>query len=84
MAAGIDAGKITPDTTYDDTGTVTVSGHKLSNYDLSTHGPYGLATMTNVIEHSINTGAVFAEGKTGNDIFTSYLEKFGLGRKDRR
>jgi cell division protein FtsI/penicillin-binding protein 2 len=81
MAAGIDAGKITPTTTYTDYGTVTISGKKLSNYDLKTHGPYGLATMTNVIEHSINTGAVFAEGKTGNDIFASYLKKFGLNEK---
>jgi cell division protein FtsI/penicillin-binding protein 2 len=81
MSAGIDAGKLTPDTTYNDSGTVTVNGKKLSNYDLATHGPYGIATMTNVIEHSINTGAVFAEGRTGNDIFTSYLKKFGLGDK---
>ena len=81
MAAGIDAGKLTPDTTYYDSGTVTVSGKKLSNYDLVKHGSYGVATMTNVIEHSINTGAVFAEGKTGNAIFTEYLKKFGLGEK---
>jgi cell division protein FtsI/penicillin-binding protein 2 len=81
MAAGIDAGKLTPQTTYYDNGTVTVSGKKLSNYDLVKHGPYGMATMTNVIEHSINTGAVFAESKVGNDIFTSYLKKFGLDEK---
>lgn len=81
MSAGIDAGKLTPETTYYDSGTVTVSGKKLSNYDLKTHGPYGLATMMNVIEHSINTGAVFAEGRTGNDVFAGYLKKFGLGGK---
>jgi cell division protein FtsI/penicillin-binding protein 2 len=82
MAAGIDAGKITPQTTYDDKGSVTISGKKLTNYDFSTHGAYGPGTtMTNVIEHSINTGAVFAEGQTGNDIFTSYLKKFGLDEK---
>lgn len=81
MAAGIDAGKLTPATTYYDTGTVVVNGRKLSNYDLAKHGPYGVATMTNVIEHSINTGAVFAEGKVGNGIFTDYLKKFGLDEK---
>ena len=41
MAAGIDAGKITPDTTYDDPGTLEVDGAKITNYDLATHGPYG-------------------------------------------
>ncbi len=82
MAAGIDAGKITPQTTYDDKGTVVISGAKITNYDLLTHGAYGPGTtMTNVIEHSINTGAVFAEEQTGNDIFTNYLKKFGLGEK---
>lgn len=81
MAAGIDSGKLTPDTTYYDSGSVTVSGKKITNYDAKTHGAYGRATMTNVIEHSINTGAVFAEAKIGNDIFTSYMKKFGLGEK---
>ena len=82
MAAGIDAGKITPQTTYDDKGSVTISGKKLTNYDFLTHGAYGPGTtMTNVIEHSINTGAVFAEEQTGNDIFASYLRKFGLDER---
>ncbi len=81
MAAGIDAGKLTPQTTYYDSGTVKVSGRTLSNYDLVKHGPYGMTTMTSVIEHSINTGAVFAEGKTGNEVFTDYLKRFGLGEK---
>ena len=81
MAAGIDAGKFTPETTYVDKGTVTVSGWKISNYDLKTKGPYGKATMTNVIEHSINTGAVFAERLIGNALFTSYVKKFGFEEK---
>jgi cell division protein FtsI/penicillin-binding protein 2 len=37
--------------------------------------------MTEVIEHSINTGAIWAENATGNDIYLSYLKKFGLGDK---
>jgi cell division protein FtsI/penicillin-binding protein 2 len=82
MAAGIDAGKITPMTTYTDTGSVTFGKAKITNYDLTTHGPYGSGTtMTNVIEHSINTGAVFAEQKTGNATFLSYLKNFGFDDK---
>lgn len=81
MATGIDSGKITPDTTYVDAGTVTLNGRTISNYDLKTHGPYGKATMTNVIEHSINTGAVFAERAIGRDIFTKYLTTFGFSEK---
>jgi cell division protein FtsI (penicillin-binding protein 3) len=37
--------------------------------------------MTNVIEHSINTGAVFAERRIGRDIFVKYVKDFGFGEK---
>ena len=79
MAAGIDAGKITPQTTYDDKGYVDVNKAHITNYDLTTHGPYGPGTtMTQVIEHSINTGAIYAENQIGNAIFTDYMKKFRI------
>jgi cell division protein FtsI (penicillin-binding protein 3)/stage V sporulation protein D (sporulation-specific penicillin-binding protein) len=34
--------------------------------------------MTEVLEKSINTGAVFAEEKLGHDSFLRYLDKFGF------
>lgn len=78
MAAGLDAGKITPDTTYFDTGVLKVSGREIKNWDLKANGKL---TMTNVIEKSVNTGAAFAERQTGHSIFKSYLNKFGFGEK---
>lgn len=78
MAAGIDAGKITPETTFEDTGKLVVSGKTIQNWDLKAHGT---VTMTNVLEHSINTGAAFAQRKIGNTIFREYLDKFGFGEK---
>lgn len=78
MAAGIDSGRITPDTTFVDTGTLVVSGKKIQNWDLKAHGK---VTMTNVIEQSINIGAAFAERQTGDDIFKEYVTKFGFGEK---
>jgi cell division protein FtsI/penicillin-binding protein 2 len=79
MAAGIDAGKITPNTTYDDKGYVNVGKAHITNYNLTTYGAYGPGTtMTEVIEHSINTGAIFAENQTGNSTFTEYMKKFHL------
>ncbi len=82
MAAGIDSGKITSQTTYNDKGTIIVNKARITNYDFLTHGAYGPGTtMTNIIEHSINTGAVFVEEQTGNDIFTSYMKRFGLGER---
>ncbi len=82
MAAGIDSGKITPTTTYNDTGKITVDGRTITNYDLKTRGPYGPGTtMTQVIEHSINTGAIFAENRTGNDTFEEYMKKFRVDQR---
>jgi len=75
MSAGIDSGKITPETTYTDTGSVTFNGKTIQNWDLKAHG---LQTMTGVLEQSINTGAVFTQRKTGPDIFYNYLIKFGF------
>ncbi len=81
MASGIDAGKFTPETTYVDTGGLTINGRHIQNYDLKEKGPYGKITMTNVIEHSVNTGAVFAERLIGRELFRSYLEKFGIAER---
>ncbi|HVO28903.1 MAG TPA: penicillin-binding transpeptidase domain-containing protein, partial [Candidatus Paceibacterota bacterium] len=54
----------------------------ITNYDLTTHGPYGPGTtMTEIIEHSINTGAIFVENQTGNATFLNYMKKFGLDEK---
>jgi stage V sporulation protein D (sporulation-specific penicillin-binding protein) len=78
MAAGIDSGKITPDTTYVDTGSLTLNGRTVRNWDLKS---YGEVTMTRVIERSINTGAAFAQRAMGDDVFYDYLVKFGLKEK---
>lgn len=76
MSAGIDAGKITPATTFVDTGSLTLGGRTIKNWDLKAHGR---VTMTEVIEQSINTGAAFAEQETGHETFAAYVKKFGFG-----
>ncbi len=74
MSAGIDAGAITPETTYYDKGYFTADGKTIKNWDLKAHGTM---TMTNVIEQSVNTGSVFAQQKMGRATFYDYLLKFG-------
>lgn len=76
MAAGIESGAITPTTTFNDTGSVTLNTKTIKNWDGKA---YGKITMTEVIERSVNTGAVFTEAKTGHDIFYDYLRRFGFG-----
>ncbi len=75
MAAAIDAGKVTPATTYEDTGSLTIRDRTVSNY---AQRIWGQRTMTEVLEFSINTGAVFAQQQLGNRQFLEYMEQFGL------
>ncbi len=76
MAAALEENRISPDTTYTDEGSVTISGFTVYNYGQRTYG--GPLTMTNVLEKSINTGAVFVERKLGPTSFLKYIEKFGF------
>lgn len=75
MAAGIDSGAIRPSTTYYDSGSITLNGKTIKNWDLKANGTL---SMTGVIEGSVNTGAVFAQQRTGDEQFYQYLEKFGF------
>ena len=75
MSAGIDSGAITPETTFYDTGSLSLNGYTIRNWDKKA---YGTVTMTEVIEHSMNTGAAFAEKKMGHKTFLKYVEKFGF------
>jgi stage V sporulation protein D (sporulation-specific penicillin-binding protein) len=78
MAAAIEEGKITPETTYVDEGFIKIGPDTLYNYAKRT---YGECTMTEVLEKSINTGAVFAGNKLPRDVFLDYIEKFGVFEK---
>lgn len=78
MAAGLDAGKFTPQTTVYDNGDFEASGFHIHNWDLKA---YGTVTMTNIIEHSLNVGTSLAQRIEGRDTFLKYLKAFGYGEK---
>lgn len=75
LAAGLDSGRITPQTVYEDKGQVRIKGSVISNVDGRS---YGQQTMTQVLEKSINTGAVFVQQKIGRDIFQDYIQRFNF------
>jgi len=75
MAAGLDTGKVTPDTTYIDKGYYEVGGYRITNYKDQVHGE---TTMRNVLEFSINTGAIFVAEQVGNETLRKYFKKFGF------
>jgi len=78
MAGAIDAGVVTPTTTYFDAGSVVVDKKTINNFDKKGRG---VATMQEVLDQSLNTGMVFVESKLGNDKFRSYMESYGIGQK---
>lgn len=78
FAMALEEKKITPQETYEDKGIVKIDGWEISNYG---QRKYGLQTMTNVLEKSINTGAVFVAQKIGKEKFLEYFEKFGFSEK---
>ena len=75
MSAGIDAGVVTPTTMYDDKGFVEMDGAKLHNYDDVGRGVIG---MQEVLNDSLNTGAVYVMQQLGRDAFRKYFYGFGL------
>lgn len=77
MVSGLDSGKIDFDTAYIDTGEVNEAGYTIENSDFKS---YGKQTMTQVIEKSLNTGAIFVEKEMGNELFYDYVKKFGFGQ----
>ena len=77
MAAALDVGKVTPITTYEDKGYEEIAGFTIKNSDGQAHG---VKNMTQVLEESLNTGAIFAARSVGADLFYNYFQRFGFGR----
>ena len=77
MAAAIDLGLVTPESTYYDSGVASVpGGHSVHNWDFSAHGT---TTATQVLQKSLNTGAIWLANLLGPDRFYDYLQHFGFG-----
>lgn len=83
MSMAIDDGDVTPNTTYNDSGPISVDFNVYTNeYDFqiknSENRYLGLVNMTTVLAKSLNTGMTFVAKKMGPALFYSYLEKYGL------
>ncbi len=76
MAAGLDSGVITPQTTYYDAGTVTLDGFTIGNYDGRGRG---IVSMQEVLNQSLNTGVAFVVEQMGKDVFRQYFKALKLG-----
>ncbi len=78
MAAALDAGALTASTTYNDAGVIEIDGRRIANYDGIARGQ---VTMQEVLNQSLNVGAVFVMQKLGADRFRQYFINYGFGDK---
>lgn len=78
LAIGLDLGKITPGTTYIDTGSVLVDGWTIQNSDKMANGEQN---MIQVLEKSLNTGTIYVQQRVDKDDFYKYLKNFELDGK---
>ncbi|MCK5590568.1 MAG: hypothetical protein KAI72_01310, partial [Candidatus Pacebacteria bacterium] len=75
MATGLDTGVVTYDSTYKDDGYVVLDGLRIENYDGMGRG---VVPMQEVLNQSLNTGAVHVMQKVGKENFKKYMYDFGL------
>lgn len=90
MAAGLDSGKVTPETTYSDPGCVKMDKYEICNADGHKGGPN--TNMTVVLRDSLNTGVIFVLQSLGGNaaamtpaakqLFHSYItDRFQFGKR---
>lgn len=78
MAAALDSGIVTPETTYIDTGAITVGGITIQNWNRQ---PWGQRNMTECLQYSLNVCLAWVASQMGSPTFYSYMDRFGLGHR---
>ena len=77
VAAALDSGLVNEYTTYNDTGSITINGYKVSNYDKRARGPN--TQLQEILSQSLNVGIAFLVEKMGGNLFSEYFHNFGIG-----
>jgi cell division protein FtsI/penicillin-binding protein 2 len=77
VAAALDSGLVTPETTYHDPGWIEVGGATITNSSYDKTGDHFIA---DILIHSLNVGAAWLSTGMGADVFYGYLTTFGIGR----
>ncbi|MDZ4159487.1 MAG: penicillin-binding protein 2 [Anaerolineaceae bacterium] len=78
MATALDTGVVTPTTPFIDTGSLSIGGYEIYNWD---RGAWGPQDMTGCMQHSLNVCLAWVATKIGPANFYKYLENFGIGRR---
>ncbi len=75
MATALDSDAVSVDTTYEDTGCMTLDKKKICNYDGRARG---VIPMQQILSQSLNVGAATIALKVGKDGMFKYFTSFGL------
>ncbi len=76
VAAGLDSGAVTRESTYYDAGFITFDGFTIKNFDGKGRGT---VPMQEVLNQSLNTGVSHIVQKMGKESFRDYFLNFKLG-----
>lgn len=76
MAAALDSGAVTPNSTYLDTGSILVGGALIENWNQE---PWGVQDMTGCLQHSLNVCMATISTQMGAETFYNYMDNFGFG-----
>lgn len=76
VSTAVDKGKVTPQTTFEDSGPVSYSGYTINTWD-GKH--YGTQTIIQLLQKSNNIGAAWVGHLVGSKALHDYFESFGLG-----
>jgi peptidoglycan glycosyltransferase len=76
-AAALETGKVTVDSTFDDTGEYTAGGYVVSNYESKVYGKHD---FTKAFASSINTTFAKIGVELGADTLAGYAASFGFGQ----
>jgi cell division protein FtsI (penicillin-binding protein 3) len=77
IAAALDAGVISPSSTYYDAGQIVVGGQTIKNSDGQA---YGETSIPDLLAYSLNVGAATVSTKMGARPFYEYVRRFGFGQ----
>ena len=78
MAAALDSGAVTAETTYNDKGYVILNGARIENFDGKGRG---VVPMQEVLNQSLNTGMVYVMQEMGKETFKDYMLSYGIGEE---
>ncbi len=76
MAAALDAGTVSPETTFIDTGAIVVGGITIQNWN---RDAWGQQNMIGCLQHSLNVCLAWISSQMGTQAFYGYMDRFGLG-----